>query len=332
MLIGMIIILAIICFTLLLLLHLDRREIKNIIRQLRELKGVDTNALLHVENGFIPTDLLNEINSLLEECRANRAYYAHKRHELEQMITNISHDLCTPLTSAMGYIDIILHSDLPAGEKCREISIVGQRLERLEDLIHSFFEFSQMIAREHVPEKKELNLVAILEEAIAHYYDDYCAKGRSITLNCEKSRFKVFSNQNMLLRIFDNLIGNSLKHGTGNLAISVQVCDASICPTETSMHSIPSQILCTDIAKDSVSLSGTEQSSPTLSIRFENALNSPCPDLARIFDEFYTTDISRTRGNTGLGLAIAKQLTEMLGGRISASYEDGVFCIMVVFA
>ncbi len=291
-----IIILTIINLSLIIILFLSRRESDYILRQLKERKDIDTNALLHMGNGFFPRELLQEINLLLRQNRSNQAYYAHKKHELYQMMTNISHDLRTPLTSVVGYIDIILNTRLPAEEKYREIKIVEQRLGRLEELINSFFEFSQIIARENAPEKRNLKLIAILEESIAHYYNDYCAKDRSITLHCEKTNWIFFSNKNMLLRIFDNLIGNSLKHGVGELIISVQLSLSS-----------------------------------SITIKLKNALSSPSLDLSQIFDEFYTTDISRTSGNTGLGLAIAKQFTQMLVGEISASYEKALFVITIIF-
>lgn len=290
-------------FLLFFLLLFFRREIKSLTGQLRELKGKDTNMLLHTDSGMVaPTlELTREINALLDDMRRSKIHYAKKRHNLEQMMTNISHDLRTPLTSAMGYLDMVLHSDLPAAEKDRELTIIAQRLHRLEELINSFFEFSQVIAGEQRPEKRELNLVGILEESIAHYYDDYCAQNRTIDLRCEKSRLFLPSNQNMLMRIFDNLIGNSLKHGAGELVVSVEGY-------------------------------GDAGQKHFIAIRFENALLDSHLDLDRIFDEFYTTDISRTKGNTGLGLAIAKQFTEMLGGTISASCEGGRFAVTVVFA
>ena len=102
------------------------------------------------------------------------------------------------------------------------------------------------------------------------------------------------------MRIFDNLISNALKHGTGNLTISV------------------------DLVKDI-------QSNETVQIRFANELHDPAMDINHIFDEFYTTDISRTKGNTGLGLAIVKQFTEILNGSISAQNADGLFTMTVLF-
>lgn len=278
---------------LLFLLMLQRREIRDISSQLREVKGLDTNELIHTLSGDKSClELIEEINSLLRETRGNRIDYARKNHELEQMMTNISHDLRTPLTSAMGYIHMIRTLDLPQAEKEREIEIVEKRLLRLEELLNSFFEFSRIISGEEKPELEEMNLVAALEEAVAHYYDDYSERGREILLCCDVPKYKILSNRSMLMRIFDNLIGNALKHGEGNLTVTLESLDSA-------------------------------------RIRFENRVTDPDLDVDHVFDEFYTTDISRTKGNTGLGLAIAKQFTHMLGGEISAEHVGGLFSVMI---
>lgn len=283
----------ILSLVLLLLFILQKKEISNITKQLRAFKGKDTNTLVSSENGTADI-LIHEINSMLKEMRETKVAYNQKNHALEQMMTNISHDLRTPLTSAMGYIDLLQHSNLPEEEKERELAIVEKRLTRLEELINSFFELSQTISSGKEPEKEEINLVSVLEEAIVHYFDDYSNQERKIIFECEERKVMLSSNRNMLLRIFDNAIGNALKHGTGNLTVTVK------------------------------SLDGPR-------ITFKNALQSPDVDIEHIFDEFYTTDISRTKGNTGLGLAIAKQFTEMLGGKIEASLEDEIFILTIHF-
>lgn len=287
-----VILLGIAVAVLLLLCILQRREIRHITRQLAEIKDEDTNVLIHSGNGTADA-LINRINALLRETREMRIVYHQKNHALEQMMTNISHDLRTPLTSAMGYINMIQNADLSEEEKSRELAIVEKRLLRLEELINSFFEFSKIISGGKQPEKTELNLVSVLEESIVHYYDDYCGRNRQIIFQCETHRLMIRSNQNMLLRIFDNLISNALKHGEGDLTIAVY-------------------------------------SAERITICFENKLLSPNIDTEHIFDEFYTTDISRTKGNTGLGLAIAKQFTEMLDGKVSAAVNGMVFSVTIV--
>lgn len=291
-----VIILSVIAVVLLFLVLLQRREIKSISRQLSDIKEQDTNELIHsAGSGKTYTELINKINGLLKEMQHSRIYYQQKNHALEQMMTNISHDLRTPLTSAMGYIRIIQSSDLTEDEKERELAIVEKRLIRLEELINSFFEFSKIISNGKSPEMTNVNLTAALEESIAHYYDDYCAQNREIVFDCSQHKLMINSNKNMLLRIFDNLISNALKHGSGSLTVSA-------CAVADEIR-----------------------------IKFANRLCSSDMDIDRIFDEFYTTDISRTKGNTGLGLAIVKQFTEMLGGTVSAENSGSLFVLTIAF-
>lgn len=300
----LLVVFGIIILILLSLFLLQRSEIRNISKQLKEIPKLESNVLIHAANGSIADKLINEINVLLKEMRHSKVQYQQKSHQLGQMITNISHDLRTPLTSALGYVNIVLHSELPLEEKEKQIHIVEQRLLQLEDLINSFFEFSMVISGEQKPEREDVNLIEVLQESIVHYYDDFSVQGRAICLvfaetegeaqTCGCSKLIVHSNRNMLMRIFDNLIGNAYKHGEGNLTVRLT-------------------------------------QSENLSICFENALCDSDVDINRIFDEFYTTDISRTKGNTGLGLAIAKQFVQMLGGDIEAKYEEGIFGVNIRF-
>lgn len=291
----LVIMIGIVSVILLFLFVLQKCEIRRISKSLKYIRTENTNELLHSQGGGKSTTILiKEINETLKEMRQSKIDYSRKSHNLEQMMTNISHDLRTPLTSAMGYISIIRNSDLSAEEKEHEIAIVEQRLIRLEELINSFFELSKIISEDKQPDLEKLNLVSVLEECIVHYYDDFCSQGREIIFHCSERRIEILSNKNMLMRIFDNLVSNAYKHGAEDLTISVD-------------------------------------SSDSIQISFANVLSDSEIDIDRIFDEFYTTDISRTKGNTGLGLAIAKQFTEMLGGCISAEYRENRFVVTASF-
>lgn len=286
-------ILALAAAVLLSLLLFHRSEMKHISRQIREIVDQDTNELVHtVGAGGADRELIDAVNGVLEKMRREGIAYRKKRHDLEMMITNISHDLRTPLTSAMGYVGLLREREISREEQARELAIVEQRLLRLEELINSFFEFSKSITGDHKPEMEPLNLTALLEEAIAHYYDDYCERGRRILFEKDGAKCMVSSNRNMLMRVFENLIGNGLKHGKGSLFVNLSSSDG-------------------------------------IRIRFSNAVGEENMDVTHIFDEFYITDISRSRGNTGLGLAIARQFTHLLGGRISARSHDGMFTVTV---
>lgn len=265
---------------------------RNITKQLKELRNQDTNSLIHSDGKS--RGLIIEINELLKDKRRSYSEYRKKNHDIEQMITNISHDLRTPLTSAMGYIGLLNNQGLNEDERKRAVGIVEKRLNRLEELINSFFEFSGIISSGSVTERTELNMIGVLEESVVNYFDDYTARGREIRINSDANSIKTESNRNMLMRIFDNLINNALKHGSGTLNIDV--------------------------------IKGDD-----ITFKFSNLLSEKTVDTEKIFDEFYTTDISRTKGNTGLGLAIAKQFTNMLGGTIYAEFDGEIFSIIISF-
>ena len=211
-----------------------------------------------------------------------------------KMMTNISHDLRTPLTSALGYIDMILYSNISKEEQIKELKIIEERLKRLEELINSFFEFSKIISNNKDPELEKMNLNTILENCIINYYEDYKNHKRQILFNYNQNKIMLYSNKEILVRIFDNLIANAYKHSTGDLEINITAND-------------------------------------TIKITFINSLDYNDLDIHKMFDEFYTIDISRTKGNTGLGLAIAKEFTESLGGKIYANKKKGLLEITMEF-
>ncbi|NLT10328.1 MAG: HAMP domain-containing histidine kinase [Ruminococcus sp.] len=285
---------ALICVILLSIILVRRKAAKDMAAKLHEIRQTDTNQLIHASGNSIPPSLINEVNSILKDIRRYDAEYQKKNHDLEQMMTNIAHDLRTPLTSAMGHIYMAKDAGISEEERSNSINTAEKRMVRLEELINSFFEFSKMISSGKEPETEMINVVSVLEDSVVHYYEDYTVRGRKIDLRCSQGRIKLVSNRNMLMRIFDNLIGNALKHGKGDLTITVSTGDS-------------------------------------LLLTFENGLDDPELDPERVFDEFYTTDMSRTKGHTGLGLAISKQFTELLGGTISADCSDGRFRIKISF-
>ena len=284
-----VIVLSIAVIALTVALILEKREIRNIEDALRRIRKGTGGTSIHSKGGSRDVDrLTKEINGILTEFRLQKEEYEHKKHRMDQMVTNISHDLRTPLTSATGYVDMVRTGNLEEKEKQRELEIISERLERLQQLIDSFFEFSKVLSSDYKPEISTVNVTALLEESVAVSYDNFEERGRHIELDIPDERIEVSSNEVMLTRIFDNLISNALKHGTGDLKIS-----------------------------------GEDNR-----LYFANRIpEGETIDTGRIFDEFYTTDISRTKGSTGLGLAIVKDFSGMLDIGITACVEDRIFKI-----
>ena len=275
-----IIILIIVIIILLTYLFLYHNEIKHISKEIDIIKDLNSNTLIHSKyNLKIINNLIYKINNLLTESKNIKIDYGNKNKSLMKMMTNISHDLRTPLTSALGYIDIILKSDLSEEEKKRDLITIEKRLRRLEELISSFFEFSKIISINKRPTLEKINLTSVLEESVIVFYDDYKKNNREILLDCNQRKIIINSNKMLLTRIFENLIGNAYKHSNSDLSIKVEIANK-------------------------------------VKIIFSNELLDDDVDVDKIFDEFYTVDISRTKEGTGLGLAIAKEFTRQLNGKI----------------
>ncbi len=288
-----IIILIIVIIILLTYLFLYHNEVKHISKEIDNIKDLDSNTLIHSKYNLKNiNNLIYKINNLLTESKNIKIDYGNKNKSLMKMMTNISHDLRTPLTSSLGYIDIILKSDLSEEEKKKDLITIEKRLRRLEELISSFFEFSRIISTNKLPTLEKINLTSILEESVIVFYDDYKKNNRKILLDCNQRKIIINSNKMLLTRIFENLIGNAYKHSNSDLIIKVEKLNK-------------------------------------VKIIFSNELLDDDVDVDKIFDEFYTVDISRTKEGTGLGLAIAKEFTRQLNGKIYAEKRKGQLKIII---
>ena len=273
-----------------------KQELKRIKKELNLVLSRKTNGLVHTE--FISKeirDLVECINNHLTEIKSKESMLERKNTSFVKMIRNISHDLRTPLTSSLGYVSLMLESDVTEQEKIKNLKIVEERLKRLSELIDSFFEFSKILSNDQIIELDEINLVAVIEKAISNHYEDFSKDNRMIDFKTNKRKIKIKSNEVMLVRVFDNLIRNAYKHSNGNLDIEIN------------------------------------QTNDKVKIKFINDLLYNDLDVDRIFDEFYTVDISRTKGNTGLGLAIAKEFVEQLKGKIKADKKNNKLIITIIF-
>ncbi|MCR5837995.1 MAG: HAMP domain-containing histidine kinase [Lachnospiraceae bacterium] len=293
-------ILAIIILVLLCYLFMLKREMKRIGNDLDEILKIDSNQLLHEKLSDRDIKVfLKKINDMVIRVREKEIVLERKDNYLQKEITNITHDLRTPLTSSLGYIDLILRSDMTKEEQLKELKIVQRRLIRLQELVSSFFEFSMVTTSNREVELTQTNLVALVEDCMSNFFDDFMSKNKNIDFRCDMKKCELNTNRDMMKRIIDNLLGNALKYSAGDLTIRLS-----------------------EIKND-----GNNR----LLLSFSNDVGASDVDVEHIFDEFYTADISRTKGNTGLGLAIVKEFTEVLGGEIEAKMDENKLVIDIVF-
>lgn len=275
-------------------LILLKKEIRRTATNLKNIENEDSNVLLNKEfNDKNLNELLIQINLLLKSINEKVREINLKNNSLKKMITNVAHDLRTPLTSAMGYMDMIKNGQLTDEEKEKYTAIVEERLSRLSYLITNFFDFSKVILNNKKIEFKKENIVEILERSIVNYYDDFNKDGRRINLDVINYKIELITNELMLMRVFENLIINAYKHSKSDLSIKIQTIKNKV------------------------------------RIEFINELEDKSLDVVQMFDEFYTEDISRTKENTGLGLAIVKEFVQTLNGIIYAQKDSNLLNIVI---
>lgn len=290
-----IVVLILIIISLLSYLFLIKRDLKRISKCIVGARESKSNTLINSELNIKElSSLILEINNILKDEKDILEDSVRHTKSINNMMLNISHDLRTPLTSALGYANILLASDRLKSNELEEVMIIKERLERLEELIDSFFMFSKFARDDANIQLEEINIINLLEDSIISFYDDFKNEKRMINLNKEVDRYNILANKDILMRIFDNLIGNAYKHSKNDLNIDVMTSDG-------------------------------------ITLVFSNRIDESEIDINHIFDEFYTTDISRTKGNTGLGLAIVKRFTVLMKGTVKAKIKKSNLVITLKF-
>ena len=271
------------------------KEIQSITDQLRKSNTVKTNSkILLLSSNKRTKDLTLEINKALEAKQKTEVEYKKIDLELKQAISNVSHDLRTPLTSIMGYIQLMEDDSLSQDEKKQYIDIIKRRTKSLQNLICSFYDLSRLEGKEYRLELKSLNLYNIICDMMASFYNDFLSKGIEPIVNIDEKVSLVIADESAVRRIISNLVQNMLKYGENFIAIFLKEEEDHIIMTFTNDASYLSE-----------------------------------DDVKNLFQRFFTRDRTRSGKSTGLGLAITKQLVEQMGHEIFAELLEDKLSIII---
>ena len=289
--IGLICVLALCVLTLLIYLLILRSSIREVAEELEEKLRTDTNTLISISVGSGSVQLLaSRINAQLQALRKERLKLQTGNDELTTAVTNISHDLRTPLTAICGYLDLLEQE--PQSEKSgRYLAVIRERTDAMRSLTEELFRYSVITATADELDMQAVRLNDILEQSLAGFYGALSARGITPEIRMPEAAVIRELDAAALRRIFDNILSNTVKYSGGDLAVSLL---------------------------------------PNGAVTFSNR----APSLSRVqaerlFDRFYTVETARN--STGLGLSIAKLLTEKMGGTITAEYESGHLQICIAF-
>lgn len=282
--------LALAVLVLLVRLFLLRRSLDEIARQLGERLTQDTNSPIFLSTRDAHARrLAAELNIHLKELRRQRQRFQQGDTELKNAITNISHDLRTPLTAIQGYLDLLEREEQPENTR-RYLDSIQNRMEAMTRLTEELFRYS--LAAD-LPELKlePVDLRRCLEESLVSFYAAMTQRGITPNISLPNTPVVRALDSSAVSRIFGNIISNALKYSDGDFSAAL----------------------------DS---RGT--------VAFFNSAHGLDPVSAgKLFDRFYTVETGQ--GSTGLGLSIARLLTERLGGTIQAEYREERLYLTVSF-
>ncbi len=239
------------------------------------------------------SELESELNQIKMTALNNQRAARDAEQRKNDLVTYLAHDLKTPITSVIGYLTL-LHDEQQISEEMRQryLSIALDKAERLDDLINEFFEITRFNLSHISLEKKQINLSLMLDQLLYEFQPMLKEKQLECQLNVPEG-IMMRCDPDKLQRVFDNLLRNAVNYSFENSSIRI-----------TAKTGINNVLLTFENDGDTISKE----------------------KLARIFEQFYRLDTSRSSGSggAGLGLAIAKEIVELHGGTIRAASENDI--------
>ena len=276
-------------------------EIVYVEKKLQSIMNEQTaeNILLYTSNSQMKS-LLIQINRLLEQNEEKEVNFHSVEHSMRKMLSNISHDLKTPLTVILGYMEIILHDSTINREKENALlQTVQLKAQEVLALINHFFELVKLESNDVHLEMSKIEIGEICRKTILDYYEILTKKEFEVSINIPNEQNYIWGNKQAVERILNNLISNALQYGADGKVIGLNV------------RSTEDKVYIDIFDRGKGILEGSKD---------------------RVFERLYTMEDSRNKlyQGSGIGLTITKRLVEQLGGKIaleSIPYQKTTFTV-----
>ncbi|MBS6678539.1 MAG: HAMP domain-containing histidine kinase [Clostridiales bacterium] len=291
---ALIILFAILFFLSITALLLYRRQVRGLSEQLKDLEpGSNQKLTCSVRDRNI-LSLCRLVNTYIDSQQKLVLQAREAEEELKYTIASVSHDIRTPLTGASGYMQMAEKTEDPDKRKeyCR---IVRGRLKDLEQLLDQLFLYTKLTSQEISLQMEPVSLFPLVCEVLTGFYGKFQEQNREPSLDFQEEAIQIQGDSSQLKRVLGNLVSNSLSYGLGPLFIV--------------------------------------QKGNTLT--FSNKVKDPGSiDPDQMFVRFYRGDPSRNASKSshaGLGLSIARELTQAMGGKIEARLHEDILEIVLTF-
>lgn len=242
-----------------------------------------------------------ESEKLKEKERAALDIERNAERQKNEVITNVAHDLRTPLTTIVGYLELIKDDTALSKEDVHKYSgIAYEKSIRLQEMMDDLFEFTKLDNADIKLNKSMINLSGLIMQMTDEFYPSFKDCNITPIVDLPEENIYVQGDGQLLARVFDNLISNALKYGYHNTDLKIEV-------------------------------SGDEKYATVKVINHGDTIASE--DIPLLFNKFYRTDSSRNSktGGTGLGLAITKNIVDLHHGDISVTSDDQITTFIVKF-
>ena len=266
--------------------------IKDLSRQIEE--KIRSGSMKRIGVNFFSKTILrlhNQIENLFQEVEENQLIMKREKRTLDMAISNIAHDIRTPLTIASGYTQQLIKHPDNSSETLNKIAhhqdLVSKRLEAL-------LEYRHLMEGAVKPKLEELDLSTFITKKTLAYYDVFQSSQIVLDFNVEPG-LKTTTDEDLLDRIIQNLLGNVLKHGKEKARLSLK------------------------------------KEENRLVLEIDNLVKKPIKNIDNLSNRFYSENLSDTEESSGLGLYITEELCHLLGADMKLSTDGEWFSAFIYF-
>ena len=291
--------LPVICFIISFSVRINRRVryVEYLSREIQKIREEGFGRTMELQGDDEITQLCAVINEMSVQLREKEEREKRQQRSKNDLITNVSHDLRSPLTSIIGYVELLGETGPEDRERFAEyIEVVERRLTGLNGLINELFEYTKLNSAERPPDMEKRDVLEVLRHILCEYKILMEAEGLALTWQLEAESHIAHINTRQMVRVFQNLLDNARRYAHRSAPVTVTAQDAG-----------------------------------RLHICITNRVADPHgiePD--RIFERFYCGDRARSAPqSSGLGLAIVKRIVELHGGEVNASLQGQELSIHV---
>ena len=243
----------------------------------------------------VPLKYKNELGELAEDINYMASKIEKEEKSRSEFMTNISHDLRTPLTTILGYINMIKNNKYESkNELDNYVDIMNKKGIYLKNMLDDFFEYSKLSSNDVILEKQKLELNELARQIAEEEEDEFTQKGLKLSINLPQESIYIEADPGLLLRAVNNLLSNALKYSRENTVVEFNISKGIFNNTSYAVLSV-SNIPNDPISKD---------------------------DLENFFERLYKRDLSRQKEGSGLGLSIVKNIVKIHGGFVKAYKEN----------